>query len=317
MNGTSPAATHIRRGLQGRGRAVVLRGMAARAHVAEVAAKLSHGRVRFALLKGAARLYADEPGAMLHPSSDFDVLVPADELDAAAAILRSHGYTERADEELKRRYRDFHHAAPLYPSGWGYVVELHRGLAPPGTLSLRLDWEALVAHLIAVDGPAGPVRMLDPFGTALHYAVHSLGLRRLRDSVLLANALLRLTEPEREHLRSLLASETTDPIRLAATAVLAARIAGLPWPASGAVENYLRWVMRREDMPLFFNWRSQLTEGWYAAGSRFTQLTMRLLDPRAGLGGVRGGLPMPAALAGRCVASALAFSYATMMRPPR
>ena len=311
-----PAAEFLRRSLRETGRKVVLRGMAIKMQLNQVVTTLTRAQVPFVLLKGAARLYRDQPGATLHASADLDILVRADDLDTAAAALREQGYEERADEQRQARYRErHHHAAPLCPPGPGCAIELHVALAPPGNLSTPLDWEALETHMMSFDGPAGSVRCLDDLAAALHYAVHSIGLPRLRDSVLLAQLLRALTKTDLERLRQVVKSERIDPIRLDAAVTLAARMAGVGWPATGPVEEYLRWFLRREDVPQYFAHRSQLVEGWYAGDRRVTPLMWRLLDPRPGLGIEPGSIPVPLAVSGRLFAGIFSYLYARAMRP--
>jgi Uncharacterised nucleotidyltransferase len=316
LSSTTPAAQYLRRSLQTIGRTVVLRGIAVRAQVVAVARCLDAAGIPFALLKGAARLYRDEPDAVLHASSDLDILVPAADLEAASQALREHGYYERADERSRRNYRQHHHhAAPLFPPTPGCAIELHVALAPPGNLSIPLDWQALQSRMTTADGPAGAVRVLDDVAGALHYAVHSIGLYRLRDSVLLAVALRALCRADLDVLRAIIKEERYDPIRLDAAVALAARMAGKPWPVSGPVEEYLRWSIRREDVPIYLAHRSQLAEGWYGGDRRVTPLLRRLVDPRSRLGPGRGGKPAVVAAAGRIVTGICAYLYALAMRP--
>ena len=315
----SERAVRLQRILQPVGRSVALRGMATRTQLLALVRVLSTAGVSFALLKGAARLYRGDEDATLHASSDLDILVPSSQLDAAVEALRAHGYDERTYENRRQQYRDHHHhAAPLFPPEPGSAVELHVALAPPGWLSMPLDWQALEHHLTTVEGPAGPVHVLNDAGTALHYAVHAIGLHRLRDAVLLGATIARLGARERRDLRAAIAAEQVDGIRLNSAALLAARLAGVGWGADGAHEEYLRWVMRREDMPLFLGERSQLAEGWFAAGHRLTPLTVRLLDPRSPLTapGERRR-PTLLAAAGRTITSIAAYCYACLMRPAR
>jgi hypothetical protein len=317
LGARSERAVRLQHILQPVGRSVALRGMATRTQLLALVRVLSTAGISFALLKGAARLYRGDEDATLHASADLDILVPRAQLDAAVDALRAHGYGERAAEDRQRKYRDHHHhAAPLFPSERGSAVELHVALAPPGWLSIPLDWEALERYLTTVDGAAGPVQMLDNAGTALHYAVHAIGLHRLRDIVLLGAIIARLGPHERRALRAAVGAEQTDGIRLGSAALLAARLAGVGWAADGSHEEYLRWVMRREDMPLFLGDRSQLAEGWFAAGRRFTPLTFRLLDPRSRLA-APGDRRKPALLAaaGRTLTGVAAYCYACLMRP--
>ena len=281
---TGEAADYLRRVLQPLVRQGVMLTIALRGQIESIAATLARHNVPFALLKGAARSYRDEPGFVLHASSDIDILVPAPQLENAVAALRGQGYDERNYALLRERYKArHHHAAPLFPPSPGFAVELHTSLAPPGLLSTPLDWDTLRSHAEWVQGPAGNVLCLDATGAALHLGVHSIGLRRLRDSVLLARLLAKLGESERQELQQIAAAERIDPIRFSGSLAFGARIAGIAWPQTPEGRRYLDWTARREDVPLYFSQRCQLTEGWYAAGRRLGPLAWRLLDPRYGL----------------------------------
>jgi len=311
------AALGVQRSLQEVGRNVALHAMAVRAQLSSVVALLTQAAIPFALLKGAARLYRDEADAALHSSGDLDILVPVDRLDAAIDLFRANGYAERANAMSQTNYREHHHhAAPLLPATSGCPIELHVALAPPGWFSIPLDWEALRPHCISVQGPAGPALVLDAARSALHYAVHAVGIHRLRDVVLLAKMFEALSAQERTWLRTTIAQERIETVRLGAAVVLAARLAGEPWPATGPQEEYLRWVMRREDMPMFFGSRSQLVEGWFASDRRHSPITARLLNPRSPLGPPTGkARSVPVAYVGRTLAGVCAFAYAIAMRP--
>jgi len=316
LGNNSPAAQLVQNALQIAGRSVVLRGLSIKSQISAVAELLSRAGIRFALLKGAARIYRDAPGAALHASSDIDILVPADQLDAAIAALHARGYAERASERKRENYRaHHHHYAPLFPPSPGHAIELHWALAPPGGLSLPLDWSALEPHMTWVEGSAVAVRCLNNVGEALHYAVHSIGLTRLRDSVLLAALLRRMEHSEIHDLKQIVSGETIDSIRLSAAVALAARMAGIAWSVDGDVEEYLRWSTRREDEPIFFGQRSQLPEGWYGGGCRVSHLMWRLLYPRPGPDLEPGRLPTFLAVSGRVFASLISYAYARAMRP--
>ncbi len=307
---TGEAADYLRRTLQPLVRRVVMLTIALRGQIGSLAATLARHNVPFALLKGAARCYRDEPGFVLHASSDIDILVPAQQLESAVEALRAQGYDERNYALLRERYKvRHHHAAPLFPPSPGFAVELHTSLAPPGFLSTPLDWDALRSHMEPVRGPVGDVLCLDDVGAALHLAVHSIGLRRLRDSVLLARLLEKMGESERQMLQQIAAAERIDPIRLGGSLALGARIAGITWPQTPEEKRYLDWTARREDVPLYFSQRSQLIEGWYAAGCSLSPLAWRLLDPRFGLDEQPQGLSF-GRIVGRAFAGSLALAYA-------
>jgi hypothetical protein len=312
---TGGNAQSLRAVLQPHGRDVVLLTLAARQRLNEVIRVLDQERITFALLKGAARLYRDEPGAWLVASGDFDILVPSSQLDRAVYALKARGYDDGPYRALRSSYRQrHHHAAPLLPPGGGFAVELHIALAPPGTLSTPLDWDALRTRMERVSGSQGEVFCLDAYAAALHLAVHSLGLRRLRDTLLLARALAKLDAPSLAALRRVVAAERTDPVRLGAAFVLAARMAGLDWPATPDERAYLRWVARREDIPLYFAQRSQLAEGWYASRRRPSRLAWRMIDPSAGVAR-RSHLQSLHQLAGRILTGTCTLAYAALMRP--
>lgn len=274
------SADYLRRTLQPLVRNDVMLALALREQVGSIAATLASCDVPFALLKGAARSYRDEPDFVLHPSIDIDILVPAAKLDDAVDVFHARGYDEREYTTMRQWFKTrHHHAAPLFPPGPGFGIELHTLLARPGLLSTPLDWESLRSYMVPVQGPAGAVLCLDAVGAALHLAVHSLGLKRLRDSVLLAHSLVRMSEREKQMLQGIVAAERVDPTRLEGSFALAASIAGIPWPQSQKTKRYLAWVARREDIPQYFS-RGELIEDWYIAGCRLRPFAQRLRNPR-------------------------------------
>jgi len=266
---TDPWDGALTASLQRSGTNAVLRSIGLRRQISEVSAALEGREIEFALLKGAARLHVGEADSDLHPTDDIDLLVEAGDLDAAISALNSAGYRALADARQMESYRaGHHHTAPLYPQSPGVPVELHTSLAPHGASSLPSNWSALSPHLRRIAGTAGSRWCLDDFGSALHLALHSMGLRRLRDSVVLANLLRRMSEPARARFAGLIAAERLDPIRLQAAVALAARIGGVEWPAGRAVVQYLDWAARREDLPQRLRRRSQLADDWRADRAR-------------------------------------------------
>jgi hypothetical protein len=264
--------------------------------------------IPFALLKGTARSYADVPDAIFFPSHDVDALVPQERLDDAIDALRAAGYFFAADAREQARFRtSHHHAAPLYPpSMQGWYVELHTELAPPGTLSTPTGWDALSAHFTTIDGPSGPVAALDAFGVALHHAVHGFRFDRFRDAVVCALSLRELDPPQREALERIALAETREPVRLGAFLTLAADIAEVPWPsANRSVRAYLRWLERREDMPLPLGKRTQPVEAWFASGRRLGAIDPKVVWAREGT---------TLRVAGRLALAPLALTYAALLR---
>jgi hypothetical protein len=264
----------------------------------------------FALLKGAARVYAGAPEAACHTSDDIDVLVQRDDLDAVVALLRRHGYRDDLAAAAREDFRGHHHAVPLVPPVGAFPIEVHHALAHPSALSIATGWERLAEHLVAVDGPAGTVLWLDPVGSALHLAIHAVGLTRLRDVALLARTLRALDPAALAALRAAVRAERSDPVRLEAPVLLAAHVAGLDWDAAPAVRRYLRWALLREDLPPALRGRCDAAEAYFAHPDR----------PWLALGGLvpwwsrgAGLLAAPGRIAGRCATNAAALLYGALM----
>jgi hypothetical protein len=304
----APQADALRAELRLDSLRIAVRAIALREQIVAVVRALQAQRVPFALLKGAARIYSGTSDAVAHPSNDIDVLVPRARQQFAVEALRAQGYHFRLSPERERRYRaTHHHAAPLYPpNGSGWFVEVHVELAPPGSLSIRSDWEALWGHLVEIDGPAGPVRAFDDFASALHQAIHGIALDRLRDVAICAQGLSKLDPAALEELRALARAECVDPVRLRAVLSLAARLAGVTWPEDADARTYLRWVARRENMPEPLATRAHSIEAWFAAGRRPARLNPRILTH---------GQATWRRAAGRVALAPLVLAYAALMDP--
>ncbi len=254
-----------RNGLQKESIRAKLRALQMQQQVNAAICVLQSINVPFALLKGAARLYSGDPQASDHPSDDIDVLLKDQDIDAACRAFLAAGYTQPyTAKKIDRIRRAHHHAAPLFPNTGGYPIEVHRALAPPGSLSLVLDWAATERHLRPVDGALGKVLCLDDFGSALHLGVHAIGLRRMRDIFILAQHLRRLNSTECSELREFIGRETRDPIRLNASFVLAAWVADLRWPADAGVQRYLDWALRRSDLPRYLRAHAFMADAMFA-----------------------------------------------------
>lgn len=226
---------------------------------------LQDAKVTVALLKGAARVYSGHPEASDHPSDDIDVFVKLQDMDAACAALRAAGYVHRCSEPQIERYRrKHHHAAPLFHPARRYSVEVHHALAPPGALSTALEWISVEEHLCWIDGAAGKVMVLDDVASALHLAAHAIALRRLRDIFLLAQRLRRLNTEQTRELQRITKAESRDPVRLTASFVLAAWLAGVPWPCAPNVTRYLDWALRRSDLPRYLRAHADIADAFYA-----------------------------------------------------
>jgi hypothetical protein len=269
--------------------------------------------IDFALLKGAARVYGAAPGAAQHASDDIDVLVHPRDVDRAVAALRNRGWAYRDTASEIRRFRAHgHHAASLFSPDGDFPVEVHFALADPGTLTLETSWDALSGHLVPLDGSAGRVLQLDAVASALHLAVHAIGLTRLRDIALLAAALRLLSERERGVLERLVQTESREAVRLNAAIALAARIAGVAWTESADVETYLRWALRREDLPQRLRVRSQAAEVYFAR-PRAPWAAAHMLVPWWSRGVEL--IALPSRVAGQCASNIAAIAYAARMEP--
>jgi putative nucleotidyltransferase-like protein len=267
--------------------------------------------VPFALLKGAARIYAGTAEAACHVSQDIDVLVRRSDLEVVVEALLREGYTDAKRAAAVKDYGKHHHAVPLFPPAGAFPIELHHALAPPGSLSTVTDWDRLAPHLVGVDGPAGTVTQLDPVGTALHLGIHAIGFTRLRDVALLARALRGLDAGGLDALRAVVRSERRDPVRLEASFLLAARIAGIRWDAGIAVERYVRWALVREDLPVSLRDRCDALDA-YVAHPGAPWPALRALVPWWSRGTAVAAVP--GRIAGRCATNAAALIYAACMR---
>jgi hypothetical protein len=118
------------------------RGMFIRDSVARVIGTLDEADVRSLLLKGAALVETVYPDPAEREMIDVDVLVPADQLDRAAAALTALGYSHRVDPEPAVAQAQGepvlvgsgspHHVAALVGPGDLVAVELHHHIAIAG-----------------------------------------------------------------------------------------------------------------------------------------------------------------------------------------
>jgi len=277
--GIDPEANaNLIHGLQKSSRATALKVILLRTQIANVVRILSGAGVDFALLKGAARIYSGDVDAYFHKSSDIDVFVKRSDLESAIAALKAAGYIRRASDKAAALYLAHHHHYAQLRAPGGPAIELHFALSRPGTLSETLDWDYLSRYLRTIEGPAGKAQCLNETGTAIHLATHAIGVQRLRDVYVLAQLMSKLNPADLSYLRSFSAGEHVEPIRLSATFLLAAQIAGIPWDSSRKAERYLSWIMRREDLPIFIRQRSTLVEIFYAVTSARPRLTRLLAD---------------------------------------
>lgn len=218
-----------------------------KAQIRSVVDILRNAGIEVMLLKGAARIYADDPGADLHPSGDIDVLVPFEDQAAAVDALRAAGYDQRADEDTRKRYlREHHHAAPLTRAGCA-PVEVHVRLAPPHTIAADTSAEGLSFSRLFI---APGVYRLDHAATIFHMAIHAVtGGVRMRDVYLAAECLRAMTEQDERDLRFLLDGESRESVRVNGVLCLAAKMAGRAWKADPAAYRYAEWLLLHADLP--------------------------------------------------------------------
>lgn len=316
FDAADPTGGRLSKALQSSTRETALEIFGLRQQINSLLATLNRSGLDFALLKGAARIYADAADADYHRSGDLDVLVRRDQLEAAREALLAAGYREKAGATMVEFYRSrHHHSAPLFPPQRGVPIELHIQLTPPGTLEETLDWERLAPHMETVEGPAGPALCLDDFANALHLAAHAIGITRLRDVYLLAAIVRRSPQALGTQLAAFAARQRGSRLLLEGVLALAARLAGIPWRTSREVERYLDWVMRREDIPAYVRRRAQVVEAWYADGGKLFGPSFHRLNQTSGA--LTAGAPRAAArLAGRLLVAGIATLYAAAMRSP-
>jgi hypothetical protein len=115
-------------------------------------------------------------------------------------------------------------------------------------------------------------------------------------------------------LKQAVRAECRDQIRLAAAVALAARVAGMWWVERPEVTAYIRWALRREDLPSRLRMRSHAAEAYFARPDAPWTAVHELVPWWS-----RGGqiLAVPGRVVGRFAANALALTYAMRMRPSR
>jgi Uncharacterised nucleotidyltransferase len=294
-----------------------LRAATLRRQVDEIVSLLCRNGMRPILLKGAARVYAAEPGCERHASGDIDFLLPLEQIEGARRVLVEAGYRERENVHLDARH---HHLRPLHPPDGGLPVEIHRALARFGTIRRSTEARNLAPWIRSYRGEAGTVGVLEGVGLALHLAIHAREpLTPLRDVVLLAQCLGELTREERDALEAIVDAEGSERLRLHGMLHGAALLAGIEWPAPRAALRYFAWRLRRGDLPTPLRIRSGPVDVVVASGRlRLAELlpTLRPSHRRVrGAGAAR--LARYLVFAGaRIVAALSAGCYAALMREP-
>jgi hypothetical protein len=124
---------------------------------------------RWVLLKGGGYVAAGLPPAVGRRVADVDVLVPSEQLAAAAAVLEAHGWRQpELDPYDEKYYREWmHELPPMVHDGRGSIVDLHHAILPR-TSRLHADSRVLIERAV----PAGPGHVLCPTHMVIHAAVH-------------------------------------------------------------------------------------------------------------------------------------------------
>jgi len=219
--------------------------------VVEAAGELNGKGIEPVLLKGAAHLFTDtfgDPGARM--MGDLDILIPGDRLKSCLDALQGLRY--RTDENLKRRFADHHHFAPLFRPDAYAAIELHLDPVAPAAVPI-LPTETAWAHSrpLAVEGVR--MRVLSPTHRILHNILHSeiadhnhrrglICLRQLHD--LVATATRYVAEVEWRAIEEGMDRHGRSR-ELQAYLYLARRLFGLDVspggrPAFGSIVHYLR-----------------------------------------------------------------------------
>lgn len=161
-----------RRHLEGAARVVAAHHRDVMAEGRRVLAALADLGAPVLLLKGAAYVAGDLPAAHGRLFSDTDILVPAEALDRAEALLRMEGWvlgkTELYDDLYYRRW--MHQLPPMVHMRRGTVLDVHHTLVPL-TARVRLEPAEIVAA--ARPAPRLPGALLPaPADLVLHSATH-------------------------------------------------------------------------------------------------------------------------------------------------
>lgn len=249
------------------------------------------------LLKGAAQLYANEPGAHWNHRYDLDLMIQESDTDRALGALmeRNYAYVYPPEEAAWYRTSRHHHLCPLARPGDPHSVELHTKLAPPEMISLPTDWASLSDHIQPFANDKMVLRF-DRYATALHLGIHGAGGVRLYDVVSLAKE-IENDSSILQRLTQLFQEEHIQRIPLLACLSLAASVLGKPVKAEAPVAAYTVWAVQRESLPYYLRTHCQFVEAWFANGGKLFGSATRLAVYNS------GGVVSPAHIAGRIATS--------------
>lgn len=138
----------------------------------EATARLRHVGLAPVVLKGPAVAHTAYPDPAIRPFADVDLLLPAEQMDTAVAVLTAAGGIRRYPEPRPGYDRRFGKGVSLrMPSG--AELDLHRTLAP-GYFGFRVDLPHLFATTTTLDLAGCRLRVLGPTERLLHACLHAV-----------------------------------------------------------------------------------------------------------------------------------------------
>jgi hypothetical protein len=217
-DGSLPATDTQRGEARAGHRAAQLRVLALEREMIAVVELLSGEGIGCRILKGSAVAHLDYEDPSLRSFIDLDVLVRADDIDRAAAVLAAAGFVRTLAEPRPGFDRRFDKGMTLIPPA-GYELDLHRTfvLGPFGVL-MDLDqlWDE--GQEFGIGGR--PIRALSRANRFMHACYHAalgdwpLRLGTLRDVA----EMLRTLDGEVDSIRRLAASWGAEAVVAAAVA---------------------------------------------------------------------------------------------------
>lgn len=290
--------------LKGYCRDAMVRSAAFSEELEHLVTVLTGAHVQTVLLKGAARLYAREPDAHWSHRYDLDLLIEERDADRAVDALMKEGYEYVYPPQIVVKYRAFHHhLCPLERPAHRISVELHTALTPRDSMSLPTDWSFLSPYFQPFSSDSAALR-LNPYATAMHHAIHGVGLSRLYDIVLLARE-IKNDDSLLKRLARVFEGERIQPVALMASLSIAAQMAGQPLKPPRTVATYAAWAIKREALPKHLRSRSQFADAWFANGGS-------LRGPATKFAFRSGAMAAPHRIAGRVFTGICAATYAAM-----
>ena len=153
--------------------AIGARNARALGHVGRLLKDLRAARIDLAVLKGAdlvERVHAD---VSLRPMADVDLLVRADDLTKASALLASKGYVPAAHppgDEHQGAIDENLHVEPVQRPG-GPLVELHYAIAVPARVG-GVDMDGIWTRMESARVGGADTLVLAPEDLVLHLCIH-------------------------------------------------------------------------------------------------------------------------------------------------